>query len=72
MSAGEDEMFDSVARAARARRAKTEAYIKNGRIARIAENLMVQRDTLGYGAAQLAVDDAKQIIKMIDLVMCND
>lgn len=33
---------------------------------------MVQRDTLGYGAAQLAVDDAKQIIKMIDLVMYND
>ena len=72
MRAGEDEMFDNIARAAQARRAKTEADIKNGRIVRIAENLMVQRDTLGYDAAQLAVDDAKQIIKMIDLVMCND
>ena len=69
---GEDEMFDNIARAAQARRAKTESDIKNGRIARIAEDLMIRQGSLAYGSALRAVVDAKQIIKMIDRAMKED
>ena len=72
MSAGEDAMFDQIAREAQLRRLKTETDIKNSRIARVAEDLMIHRGNSGYSAAELAVDDAKQIIKMIDRVMNND